>query len=136
MRALTSVMSDSLQPYGWYPARLLCPWDSPGKNTGVSYHALLPLVLYLNLIPIVSSVLQIFKFIKMSRWKSTAKYERYIFDFSSALELTLPKLIRKNTGLYATIKLKSNSRVGSQGYDHYLFVCVLLLKYLSTKSKQ
>ena len=22
------------------PARLLCPWDSPGKNTGVGYHAL------------------------------------------------------------------------------------------------
>ena len=94
------VMSDSLQPYGWYPARLLCPWDSPGKNTGVSYHALLPLVLYLNLIPIVSSVLQIFKFIKMSRWKSTAKYGRYIFDFSSVLELILPKLIRENTCLY------------------------------------
>ena len=25
--------SDSLQPYGLYPTRLLCPWDSPGKNT-------------------------------------------------------------------------------------------------------
>ena len=24
------------------PARLLCPWDSPGKNTGVGYHFLLP----------------------------------------------------------------------------------------------
>ena len=23
------------------PARLLCPWDSPGKNTGVSSHSLL-----------------------------------------------------------------------------------------------
>ena len=23
------------------PARLLCPWDSPGKNAGVGYHALL-----------------------------------------------------------------------------------------------
>ena len=23
------------------PARLLCPWDSPGKNTGVGFHALL-----------------------------------------------------------------------------------------------
>ena len=22
-------------------ARLLCPWDSPGSNTGVGYHALL-----------------------------------------------------------------------------------------------
>ena len=28
-------MSDSLQPYGLWPARLLSPWDSPGKNTGV-----------------------------------------------------------------------------------------------------
>ena len=25
------------------PTRLLCPWDSPGKNTGMSCHALLPL---------------------------------------------------------------------------------------------
>ena len=24
-----------------YPARLLCPWDSPGQNTGVGCHALL-----------------------------------------------------------------------------------------------
>ena len=23
------------------PARLLCPWDSPGKNTGVGFHFLL-----------------------------------------------------------------------------------------------
>ena len=35
------VMSDSLQPYGLYPARFLCPWDSPGKNTGVGGHTLL-----------------------------------------------------------------------------------------------
>jgi len=28
-------------PYGLQPARLLCPWDSPGKNTGVGCHALL-----------------------------------------------------------------------------------------------
>ena len=26
---------------GLYPARLLCPWDSPGKNAGVGCHALL-----------------------------------------------------------------------------------------------
>ena len=30
-----SVVSDSLRPYGLQPARLLCPWDSPGKNAGV-----------------------------------------------------------------------------------------------------
>ena len=28
-----SVVSDSLRPHGLEPARLLCPWDSPGKNT-------------------------------------------------------------------------------------------------------
>ena len=35
---VTSVVSDSLRPYGLYPARLLCPWDSPGKNTRVGCH--------------------------------------------------------------------------------------------------
>ena len=34
-------MAKSLQSRGPYPARLLCPWDSPGKNTGVGCHALL-----------------------------------------------------------------------------------------------
>ena len=36
-----SVMSDSLQSHELYPTRLLCPWDFPGKNTGVGCHALL-----------------------------------------------------------------------------------------------
>ena len=31
----------TLQPYGLQPMRLFCPWDSPGKNTGVGCHALL-----------------------------------------------------------------------------------------------
>ena len=34
-------MSDSLQPHGLKPTRLLCPWDSPGKNTGGGCHFLL-----------------------------------------------------------------------------------------------
>ena len=38
---VASVVSNSLQPRGLYPARPLCPWDSPGKNTGVGCHALL-----------------------------------------------------------------------------------------------
>ena len=36
-----SVVSDSLRPRGLQPTRLLCPWDSPGKNTGVGCHSLL-----------------------------------------------------------------------------------------------
>ena len=35
-----SVMSDSLQPHGLQPTRLLCPCNSPGKNTGVACHFL------------------------------------------------------------------------------------------------
>ena len=38
---VVSVMSNSLQPYGLKSAGLLCPWDSPGKNTGVGCHTLL-----------------------------------------------------------------------------------------------
>ena len=34
-------MSDSVQPYGQQPIRLLCPGDSPDKNTGVGCHFLL-----------------------------------------------------------------------------------------------
>ena len=34
-------MSNSLQPYGLQPIRLLSPWDSPGKNTGEGCHTLL-----------------------------------------------------------------------------------------------
>ena len=30
-----------LRLHGLYPARLLCPWNLPGKNTGVGCHALL-----------------------------------------------------------------------------------------------
>ena len=33
--------SDSLRPHGLWATRLLCPWDSLGKNTGVGYHFLL-----------------------------------------------------------------------------------------------
>ena len=36
-----SVLSDSWQPHGLWPTRLLRPWDSPGKNTGVGCHFLL-----------------------------------------------------------------------------------------------
>ena len=34
-------MSDSVRPHRRQPTRLPCPWDSPGKNTGVGCHFLL-----------------------------------------------------------------------------------------------
>ena len=36
-----SAMSNSLQPHGPQPTMLLCPWDFPGKSTGVGCHVLL-----------------------------------------------------------------------------------------------
>ena len=34
-------MSNSVRPHGLQATRLLRPWDSPGKNTGVGCHFLL-----------------------------------------------------------------------------------------------
>ena len=42
LSSVASVLSDSLQLHGLKPTcRLLCPWDSPGKNNGVGCQALL-----------------------------------------------------------------------------------------------
>ena len=38
---VASVVSDSVRPQRRQPTRLLRPWDSPGKNTGVGCHFLL-----------------------------------------------------------------------------------------------
>ena len=37
----SSVMSDCFQPHGLSLSRLPCPWDFPGKNTGLGCHFLL-----------------------------------------------------------------------------------------------
>ena len=36
-----SVVVHSLRPHGLLSTRLLCPWDSPGMDTGVDCHSLL-----------------------------------------------------------------------------------------------
>ena len=36
-----SVMSDSLRPHGPQSTKLLCPWNSPGQNTGMGSCSLL-----------------------------------------------------------------------------------------------
>ena len=35
---VASVVSNSVRPHRRQPTRLCCPWDSPGKNTGVGCH--------------------------------------------------------------------------------------------------
>ena len=36
-----SAVSNSLPPHGLQPVKLLCPWNSPGRNTGVGIYSLL-----------------------------------------------------------------------------------------------
>ena len=43
-----SVVSDSQRPHGLQPTRLLCPWDFPGKSTGVGCHCLLRITELVN----------------------------------------------------------------------------------------
>ena len=38
---VTKLCRTLLWPHGLWPTRLLCPWDSSGKNTGVGCHFLL-----------------------------------------------------------------------------------------------
>ena len=73
-----SVVSDSLPPHRLQPARLLCPWNSPGKNTGVGCHFLLQVPSIFPSIRVLSneSVLHI-------RWQ---KYWSFSFSLSSSNE--------------------------------------------------
>ena len=41
---IASVVSDFVRPHRRQPTRLPCPWDSPGKNTGVGCHFFLQCV--------------------------------------------------------------------------------------------
>ena len=38
---MNNIFEKLLRPHGLWPARLLCPWNSPGKNTGMGCHFLL-----------------------------------------------------------------------------------------------
>ena len=41
VKVLIAQTCPTLSSHGLEPTRLLCPWDSPGKNTGVDWHFLL-----------------------------------------------------------------------------------------------
>ena len=49
-------MSDSVRPHRRQPTKLLCPWDSPDKNTGVGCHFLLQCMKVKNESEVISHV--------------------------------------------------------------------------------
>ena len=67
MRSCSGV-SRSLQPHGLQPARLVCPWDSPGNNTGVGCHFLLQ-----GIFPTQGSNRQVFCFVLFLTTKPPGK---------------------------------------------------------------
>ena len=71
-----SVMSDSLRPHGLYPARVLCPWDSPGKNTRVGCRALLQGIFPTQGIKPLSPILQADSLLSEPKGKTSASQSK------------------------------------------------------------
>ena len=78
----------SVQPYGLQPARLLCPWDSPGNDTGVGYHALLQEIFptqELNLCLLCLPALAGGFLTTSTPWESKEVYAALLFLFSQVI---------------------------------------------------
>ena len=72
-----------LRPHGLQSTRLLCPWDSPGKNAEVSSHALFQGIFFTqgsNIgIPQVSGLERTFNKWCPRNWSSTEKWSKNYF---------------------------------------------------------
>ena len=124
-----SAVSDSLQPHGLQPTRLLCPWDSPSKNTEVDYRSLLqrifpaqvsnPGLLDCRWVLYHLSYREVLRMIKTQR--KTAATNFVIIKFN----LTLPFEVMKVT-------LLQNTAVWYQYYliSHRSFCNILFRKYM------
>ena len=84
-------MSDSVRPHRRQPTRLPCPWDSPGKNTGVGCHFLLQCM-------------------KVKGWKNIfhengkQKKAGVAILISEKIDLKIEKITRDKEGHYIMIK--------------------------------
>ena len=76
-----SVVSKSFAAPWTVPTRLLCPWDFPGKNTGVGYHFLLQ-----QIFPTQRSNLHLLRgrqiLYHWATWEAQSSGLPYTFDFS------------------------------------------------------
>ena len=93
-------MSDSLQPHGLQPTRLLCPWDFPGKSTGVGCHSLLLKRCYTLLIIHFSSV-QLLSHVRLfaTPWTAARQASLSITNSRSSLKLMSIKSVMPSSHL-------------------------------------
>ena len=127
-------MSNSVRPHRQQPTRLLCPWDSPGKNTGVGCHFLLQCMK-------VKSESEVAQSGRLLATPWTAAYQASPSMGFSRQEywdgLPLPSPL----GLTNLISLKSKglSRIFSsntiQKQEFFSLLCSPTLKYVMTTGK-
>ena len=91
-------MSNSVRPHRRQPTRLLCPQDSPGKNTGVGCHFLLQVLVYYSL---KLSISKKYLWLNLGPW--TLIYEKKL-AINDILEKPLSQHFLQNT-LRATVKV-------------------------------
>ena len=117
------IVSDPLWPHGLWPTSLLCPWNSPGKNTGVDcYFLLLGIFLTQGLNPGLQDCTEWLHFLCSQCWTSlvaqTVKHlstmwetwlwslgwedslEKEMATHSSTLALKIPWTEELGTGYY------------------------------------
>ena len=137
-------MSSSLQPCRLQPARLLCPWDAPVKNTGVGCHALLQgIFLTHGLNPYCLSLTLAGGFFTTSTtweafWLSDnvlyfSKYLNFFFlcNTFNVVNIPNPTVGKRWSRIWIQVDWVSNT--GSYHYAMHLFaeICYLLFYYLS-----
>ena len=81
MMLICSVLSDCLQPFGFQPIRLFCPWDFSDKNTEVGCHFLLQEFFALRNQTLISCI---------AGWFFTAESSGNITDDDSGTQIPLP----------------------------------------------
>ena len=106
-------MLDSLQPHGLCPTRLICPWNSPGKNIELGRHSLLQGIFLTqgsNLVPCIPGRF----FITKSRGKPSVAEEI----------VSLPRL----TDWMAHIKVYTPYRAGNECMEGFKLEKSMFLK--------
>ena len=102
-------MSDSLRPRGLQPSRLLHPWDSPGKNTGVGCHFLLQgIFLIQGSNPGLPHCRQTLNPLSHQGWKHFTEWQKILANDKSD-KAWIPKIYKKYSHNSTT---KSDLKVG------------------------